>query len=141
MVPFLIGSDNYFIQMSEETKAESISPTPVSGVPVKFLHQRAGQFRTVHADGVWGAASAYANVHLSFFNERPPMPVSLTQELGPSGLWLAKEPKVEFPTDANVMRQFEVEVIMSVETAKVVRDVLQNFIDLAGQIRQGPQAK
>jgi len=69
------------------------------------------------------------------------MPVSLTQELGPSGLWLAKEPKVEFPTDANVMRQFEVEVIMSVETAKVVRDVLQNFIDLAGQIRQGPQAK
>ena len=65
----------------------------------------------------------------------------MTQELGPDGSWLHKEPKVEIPTDANVMRQFEVEIIMSIEAAKVVHGVLENFIDVAEQMIKNQPVK
>lgn len=123
--------------MSEGEKATA-NETPVSGNLVKFFHILAPSFRSVHADGVWGALSSYGNIHLSFFNERPNPPQFITQEFGPDGQWLPKEPKYEYGTNANWVRQFEVEVILSVESAKVMRQVLHNFIDLAEQGKKGP---
>ena len=125
--------------MSEPTKTPS--PNTNSGMPVKFVHERAPLFRTVHADGAWGGASASTNVHLTFFSERPPIPRSVIMEISPEGTWLDKEPVIEVATDANVVRQFEVEVTMSLDIARVVHQVLQNFIKMAEDMRKEPERK
>lgn len=107
---------------------------------VKFLHQRGGYYRAIHADGAWGAVSSASNIHLAFYNERPPIPNAVIQDLGPDGNWIHESLRVDPPqTEPSISRQFEVDVILSLEAAKVVREVLQNFIELAEKMRPKPQ--
>ncbi|HLH57490.1 MAG TPA: hypothetical protein VKY92_28180, partial [Verrucomicrobiae bacterium] len=83
-----------------EAKKETATP---ANVPVRFQHQRAGYFRAIHADGVWGALSNTSNIHLSFYNERPPIPNAVIQELGPDGQWVRDTMRTEPPTDVSIV--------------------------------------
>jgi hypothetical protein len=91
-------------------------------------------FRSVQADGSWGRISPSGLIHLSFFNDCGIMPAAEVHDVGPDGT-ISPEIKLDFASDANLVRQLEVDVILSLESAKSVRDNLQNFIEILEDLR------
>jgi hypothetical protein len=111
-------------------------PVGSADTSVKFLHTKASHFRCIHADGAWGLIGAGGNLHFLFFNERPPLETTVTQEITAEGKWSSKQPITEMESEANAVRNFEVEIIMSIEVAKVAQAVLQSFIALSEKATQ-----
>ncbi len=114
--------------MSESTDKQNPS-TLVNPQSVKFVFEKSGHYRTVHADGAWGRNDAFGNIHLTFFNEKPPMPASDVIELDPkTGQWSMDMKKLHVPSDAHLVRELDVDITMSLPAAVAVRDTLDNFI-------------
>lgn len=111
--------------MSEST--EKPNPNLQS---VRFRFERGKYYRTVHADGAWGRNDGYGNIHLTFFNEKPPMPASGVLELNSkTGQWTMNTQKLDVPPDTQLIRELEVDVTMSLPAAIAVRDTLNGFIN------------
>lgn len=97
---------------------------------IRFIHTRLPSFRCIHADSAWGSINGQGNIALAFYNERPPLPQSMTYEYDANGNLLPTQESAKAVSDYDVLRQFEAEIIMSFETAKVVHTILGNFIKM-----------
>jgi hypothetical protein len=116
--------------MSESTDKPNPSPL-INQQSVKFVFEKGGNYRTVHADGAWGRNDAFGNIHLTFFNEKPPMPASGVLELdSKTGQWAMDMKKLQIQSDAHLVRELEVDVTMTLPAAVAVRDTLNNFIHM-----------
>jgi sulfite reductase alpha subunit-like flavoprotein len=116
--------------MAEENKNPNPEKGPAPRKPVLFHHVRMGPFRSIHADGAWASINGLGNITLAFFNERPPLPKSVTYEYGESGQFVPTKEALTAVPDNEVLRQFEAEVIMSLESAKRIHTLLGNFIKI-----------
>ena len=108
------------------------NPTAQTGhLSVKFAFEKSPLYRSIHADGAWGRLDAYANIHMTIFNEKPQLIASGVMRAGADGRWEFDETKTQYAHDAPLVREVECDVIMNVPAAIVVRDMLNNFIKLA----------
>src|SRR5215472_11547845 len=98
---------------------------------VRFAFEKSNTFRLVHADGCWGRIDPRGLVRLSFFNECAPLPSQVTQKIGPDGNWMEDSMKLSFSPDANIVREIEVDIVMSLDVARLVFNNLAAFIKVA----------
>jgi hypothetical protein len=82
----------------------------------------------VHADGVIGNITPKNDIFVSFYNERSPLPDTLTFEVTPNGE-IGKEIKSEreFQT-TGVIREMEVGIVIDIDFARSLALWLTNLI-------------
>jgi hypothetical protein len=96
---------------------------------VNFVYEKSTVYRTIHADGAWGRNDGFGNIHLTLFNEKPPMPDRGVIRLDPkSGQWVIDATSLEMPANVDMVREMEVDVVMTLPAAVAIRNVLNNFI-------------
>ncbi|HEX4334405.1 MAG TPA: hypothetical protein VH062_00750 [Polyangiaceae bacterium] len=91
---------------------------------VEFHYGKSGQFRTVHADGIFGGATPTGNIHMTVYSERFAIPkkVVLENEGNKIGKELSREGL------DGVWRELEVGIVMSPELAVSLRDWLTEHL-------------
>jgi hypothetical protein len=125
-----------------ETKKAPVSANPTSPSapkPLKFLHEKGPLFRTFHADGVWGLTSPTGNIQLDFYLEREPSPTAVHIPVNPDGSFKGNQ-IIEVNVDSEyfvLVRDFQAGVVLSLDAAMQVREVLNNYINF----RQGLMAE
>jgi hypothetical protein len=92
----------------------SASPTKLS-----FQHIKSNSFRILHADGATGGLTPRGQILVAFYNERLPIPESVTHHLGPDGV-LGDEIIEERKTKAGIIREVEIGVMMDVPVAQAL---------------------
>jgi len=104
--------------MSDATPKEGTaakgSPTVKLQVPIHFIKSMC--FRVVHANGVWYGGDNQGNLHLTFFNERNPIPKKLVFNLNEHGA-IVGEDASQRDSKEGVVREMEVDVVMSPQVA------------------------
>jgi hypothetical protein len=94
---------------------------------VKFDFKESQQFRIVHVDGAFGGPTPGGSLYLSLFNERHAMPDRVVHAI--EGFQVGAEIVDERVASDAITRTNEVGVIMSFDSAKVLRDWLTRQID------------
>jgi hypothetical protein len=94
-------------------------PRPLDDSQLETHFVRSGLYRVVHADGVWGGLTNQANISMGMYSEHVEAPDSVTYRLEAGKLSeLSRRGK------ERVLRELEVEVIISASTARSLRDWL-----------------
>jgi hypothetical protein len=89
-----------------------MAETPSKEVRAEF--RRSALCRVIHVDGAWGGATPNRNIYIGLYSERNREPDAITYDVAPTGQ--AKQRPLT-PTNA-ILRDLEVEAIMSLEVAK-----------------------
>ena len=103
--------------MSSEPKDTTANAGPVQRtiqMPVHFI--KSPSFRVVHASGVWYGGDSQQNLHLTFFNERTPIPKKLVLNLDEQGM-VVGEDLSKRDSKEGVIREVEVDIILSIPSA------------------------
>ena len=87
-----------------------------------FHYIKSNFFRVVHASGVHGGISPKGEFQMAFFNERTPIPQRVYHDIQIKDGVASLGPEIESERVGKdgVIREVDVEVLMSRETAKVV---------------------
>ena len=80
---------------------------------IRFDFVRSPFFRVVHSNGAWGGITPLKEFSVTFYSERLSPPKHITHELTPEGLG----PEVDRAETTSIQREFEVEVLMSMQEA------------------------
>jgi hypothetical protein len=108
-------------------------PNPESPKPVKSVEihqQKANFFRVIHADGVWCSMNTHKQIHMTFYNERYPIPTKIFLGLNEQGFPIREELEKR-ETKKDWFREMEVDVVLTLEAARQVHTNLGQFIQLA----------
>ena len=93
-------------------------------------------FRAVHASGAWFGGDAEGNIHLTFFNERTPIPQEVVLVLNKKGE-VVGENESKRKSREGMIREMEVDVILSVQAAshlhRLLGQNLENFKELVAE--------
>lgn len=84
-------------------------------VPIHFIKSTC--FRVVHANGVWYGGDNQGNLHLTFFNERNPIPRKVVFNVNEKGAVLGEDAS-QRDSKEGVVREMEVDVVMSLRAAQ-----------------------
>jgi len=101
---------------------------------LNFDYLKSNQFRVVHADGAFFAATGQGGVTVTFFAERQPIPRRITHKVNGDGTLGDELTDQRVVRDA-VIRDTEVAVAMTLDTAKQVKDKLQELITQVEKLR------
>lgn len=104
-------------------------PQDTGGPWVEFHYIKSNYFRVVHVDGAQGAVTPSLQIQMALFSERLPIPQRTVHELDDDGR--LKTSAFESSGKSGVVREVEVEAIMSIATAKSLVDWLQDRISQA----------
>jgi hypothetical protein len=94
---------------------------------IEVYYQKANFFRVVHADGCYGGVNARGMIHCGFYSERAAFPLrtALPVQDGRPG------PEKVIESKSGLVREFEVDVIMDINTGVAfyvwLRDKLDNL--------------
>ena len=97
---------------------------------IKFHYIKSTHFRTVHADGAIGNLTPTNLIHMAIYNERPPIPREMVHKLNPDGT-LGEVIHSETQLRDGLVREMEVDILMSVENAKSMKVWLEEKIQQA----------
>jgi len=88
------------------------------GVPLQMqIHfVKSSQFRVIHANGVWYGGDSQQNLHLTFFNERAPIPKKLVFNLNEQGM-VVSEDATQRDSKEGIVREMEIDVVFSLQAA------------------------
>ena len=92
---------------------------------IKFHYSRTPSYRNYHVDGVFGGLNAKGNLHIELFNEKNPLPKTVTQEITKSGVF-GKEIKRE--QQDGILREIECGLTLDIQTAISLRSWLDTKI-------------
>ena len=98
---------------SAESPPEVSAPTNVRKLNIHFI--KSTQFRVIHASGVWYGGDNQGNLHLTFFNERTPIPQKLVLNINDKGV--VGDVPAQHVTKEGIVREMEVDVILSLPAA------------------------
>ena len=115
--------------MHEDAADMAATETPPR---LRFDLIKSNFFRVIHSDGAWGGITPQGKIHMAFYNERPAIPKQVTHEVTAEGNLGAEIADERIARDA-IVREVEVEVIMDLETAKRLREWLDDKIQRLGQ--------
>src|ERR1700733_12478357 len=102
--------------------SNSVPPTKI-----KFDYIKSNQFRSIHADGIWGGLNGHLNIVMAFFGERPAIPQQLVFPIDGEGL--GPELQDQRVIRDAVIRDVEVAVSMNVAVAKSLREWIDKQIE------------
>lgn len=94
---------------------------------------KGGGFRVVHVDGALGGVAPSGMLVAALYNERPAIPVRVVHKLDAAGR-LEGEP-IEVTARDGFVRELEVELVMTLEVAKSLREWLTGVIAQAETVR------
>lgn len=104
-----------------------VDETPKRTAEVTYHYLKSAQFRVVHVDGATAGITPGGLLHVAIFNERPAIPQQTVHPIEPDG-------KVGAPTSTitrgGIVREVEVEALMSLDTAKAIHGLLARQIAL-----------
>ena len=119
-----------------ETEKKSTPEVPASQA-VTFAFMKTGGFRTIYVRGSW-CRIVDEDIILSLFRDVEPLPISVTQEIQADGTWKPDQ-KFEMPPKYQIVREVEIDVVLSLEAAKRIHQNLGHFIEVA-EVRKRQQA-
>ncbi|MDA2915925.1 hypothetical protein MYX64_03655 [Nitrospinae bacterium AH_259_B05_G02_I21] len=101
---------------------------------VRFDYIKSQYFRVIHADGAIGGVTPSGFIHFALYNERPAIPRQITHLINPDGSLgeLVTEKTVSRET---VVREMDVDVVLSVPVAESLRKWLKEQIDNAKTVQ------
>ena len=100
------------------------------GNRVAFDYIKGQHFRVIHADGAIGSVTPNGHIHAAFFSERQAIPRRLVHELNPNGTIGAQLP-TEIVSRGSIIREMDVDVIMTLDAAKLVYEWFRQRIEEA----------
>ncbi len=105
------------------------TPEPTSPAPqqVRFHHIKGNFFRAIHADGAWISVHPNEFIHLTFYNERGPIPTEVVNNLSETGQILSED-LTQRKAKTGFVREVEVDVILNHETAIALHQWLDAYI-------------
>jgi hypothetical protein len=101
---------------------------------VPFHYLKSGHFHTIHVDGAYGGPTPRGLFSMALFSERNPLPQKEEYEVGDDGK--LGERKGRTGRDG-IIRELEVVAMMTVETAKLIRDWLSDQIQAMDDRKDG----
>lgn len=125
--------------MSDDEK-----PTTKLPERITFHYVKSPQFRTVHADGIIGGVTPNGrNIHFATFAERAPIPqlTEVALELSADGAVGKLGETVNQTGRSGIVRELDVDVVMSIAAAKALRRWLKVQIDKATAAQQLKRAQ
>jgi hypothetical protein len=99
---------------------------------VRFHYIKSHQFRVVHVDGAIGGITPRGLLHIALYSERQPIPQIVEHDLSPEGR-LSSEAATQEGRQG-IVRDLDVDLIMTRETAIEIRDWLTNRLDELNKI-------
>ncbi|MCW8138044.1 MAG: hypothetical protein KIT58_03975 [Planctomycetota bacterium] len=112
------------------------SDVPSGGRRVKFDYIKSNYFRVVHADGFWGGLNGMLDLRMSVWNERAPIPQQVTHVVTEAGQ-LGPEVRPERISRGAVVREVEVDIVMSYEVAKGMHQWLGKKLEQYEKLVEG----
>lgn len=106
--------------MVKEKKGNGDPPKQIT-----FHYLKSTQFRVIHIDGAIGGITPAGFIHISMFNERSAIPREQTHSVKKDGT--LGDP-IDTVSRNGVVREMEVDAIMNLSTAKILRDWLDRNI-------------
>src|SRR5262245_56341008 len=88
---------------------------------IRFHYIKSNLFRVVHVDGALGSVTPRGLIHCAIYSERAAIPQSTEQDISPEGRLsdvVSREGK------EGIVREVDVDLIMTKETAVEIRDWL-----------------
>ena len=80
---------------------------------IRFDFVRSPFFRVVHSNGAWGGITPHQELSVTFYSERLSLPRHITHQVTQGGLG----PEISRDSTKNIQREYEVEVLMSMNEA------------------------
>ena len=108
--------------MSDETTSDAGGTQPAQ---LTFHYLKSSQFRVVHMDGALGSLTPRGLIHCCVYSERPSIPLAQTFNVGSDGQ-LTGDP--ETATRGGLVRELEVDLMLSLEAASELRDWLTRML-------------
>jgi hypothetical protein len=105
--------------------AESLEPNGKR--TVSFHYIKSNSFRVVYVEGALGGPTPRGNISVSVFNERAPIPQKNVFEVLPTGELGAELVEQRISRDG-VVREVEVELVFTVESAKTFAEWLAEHV-------------
>ncbi|MGH7971788.1 MAG: hypothetical protein ACREIC_24000 [Limisphaerales bacterium] len=101
-----------------EQAAAHASATVPAGVQQQLVFHfiKSTQFRVVYANGAWFGGDAQHNIHLTFYNERSPIPKKYVVNLDSSGV-IVSEDESQREVKEGLIRELEIDVVLSIDSA------------------------
>lgn len=121
--------------MNDETAGGATSEPRKLPTELRFHFVKSSQFRVVHADGAWGGITPQGLISLAAYSERFPIPTTVDHKVDPDGKLGAE---VRRTGRDGVLREVEVDLLMSVEVAESFVEFLSRHIKLAKTLRPDP---
>lgn len=103
-------------------------------IQVKFHYIKSAQFRTIHADGAIGSVTPAGLIHMAIYNERAPIPRETTHLVTADGR-LSDVIHDKTVSRSGIVREMDVDVIMSVPAAKEMAKWLGDQINKLEQLQ------
>jgi hypothetical protein len=100
---------------------------------LRICQHKSPLFRVVQAEGVWCSVNALDNFHLTFYSEMQPIATMIEYKLNESGGFEEDISARKFENDAVSVREMEVDVVLSLQAAKIVRGALDYYIKLVDE--------
>lgn len=101
---------------------------------VKFDYIKSQYFRVIHADGAIGSVTPAGLIHFALYNERFAIPRQVTHLLEPDGT-LGERLHEETEARDAVVREMDVDIVVSVEVAESLRNWLEDKIKEAKELQ------
>jgi hypothetical protein len=98
---------------------------------IKFDYIKSNYFRVITADGANASLAQKGKIFLSLFNERVPIPRQVTYETLPNQ---ALGKAIESISREGLVREVEVGLLVDINVALAIRDVLTQAIQLSEQL-------
>jgi len=96
---------------------------------VNFYYIKGPDFRCIHIDGAIGGLTTKGFLHMALYSERVAIPQQTTHKINPDGQ-LGEEDQEKRVSKDGVVRQMEIDIIFNEETAKDLRNWLdQKLVD------------
>ena len=103
------------------------SPTEPTSVRIQAQFVKSNFYRVVHADGAFGGLTASGHIRMAIYSEAQRLPDVITYSLTP-GQGLAEVSRDPQLTARDMTRELEVDIVMTVDVARTVRDWLDGKV-------------
>lgn len=104
---------------------------------ITFEYTQSNLFRVVHVEGATASVTPNLDINLVFWSEHHPIPLEVTHEVSPEG---ALGQEIGRITRNTIVREVEVSMPISINTARVIIELLETVIKQIEQI-QGEQGQ
>jgi hypothetical protein len=115
---------------TENVPTPSELPNPAIARTIPIHQEKAALFRVIHADGVWCSVNALSQIHLAFFSERQPIPKKIYFGVDQMGKVVGEMPEKREGREG-WFREIEVNVVLTIDSAKAVIGALQSQLAIA----------